>query len=56
MSEREPIWAEAAEEHVLGAALISNQAADRAFEALRPEHFYRLSHGNLFFSDGNNGR
>jgi len=47
-SEREPICNLDAEESVLGAMLLSDKAADRAFESLKWEHFYRLSHGELF--------
>jgi replicative DNA helicase len=44
----EPIFNEDAETHVLAACLISDTAADRAMEALTPEHFYKLSHEHLF--------
>lgn len=38
----------AAEEHVLGAMMLSRKAAETAFERLRQEHFYRRSHGLVF--------
>lgn len=37
-----------AEENVLGAMMISSKAADKAIDALQPEHFYRETHGRLF--------
>lgn len=44
----EPIANLAAEAHVIGAMLISDKAADRGFEALHSDHFYKLQHGLLF--------
>ena len=45
---RTPPWSQEAEQAVLGAMLIDQDAALRAVELLRPEMFYREAHRRLF--------